>query len=58
MNKTIEEKLKTLPDYSGVYLMKDKDNNIIYMPRQPPRLRRRRYRRPASRRRRAPTHAS
>ena len=27
----IEEKLKTLPGYSGVYLMKDKNANIIYV---------------------------
>ncbi|MBE5745900.1 MAG: excinuclease ABC subunit UvrC [Clostridiales bacterium] len=31
MNNVISEKLKTLPDFSGVYLMKDKDNNIIYV---------------------------
>lgn len=31
MNTTIQEKLKSLPTFSGVYLMKDKDNNIIYV---------------------------
>ena len=29
--KTITEKIKTLPNNPGVYLMKDKDNNIIYV---------------------------
>lgn len=31
MNERISEKLKTLPEYSGVYLMKDKNANIIYV---------------------------
>ena len=29
--ETLKEKLKTLPTSSGVYLMKDKSNNIIYV---------------------------
>ena len=27
----IEEELKKLPDKPGVYIMKDKDDNIIYV---------------------------
>ena len=31
MNDRIEAILKTLPDHPGVYLMKDKDGEIIYV---------------------------
>ena len=31
MNEKIKEKLKTLTTKSGVYIMKDKDGNVIYV---------------------------
>ena len=31
MNERIEQKLKTLPDKSGVYIMKNSDGEVIYV---------------------------